>query len=219
MVMSTDLALFFTRLLLLPWLTNQDVRQDGCGDSRDPFSLGWRWYWLHHKEVTASFVTRSEWALRWRLNTGIIGQGRINSWRARQHAAPWFWKVITVLLNTVNVQGIVFHSESQSAFSCLLAANPLSPPFTQRFRFLSLPHCPHPSPLLYPPGSELRILIPCGPLWPPPPAAFSLVNEIIARWGNVTLGFAYLFGNTSQRRMVNILLFTNNIHIIPLRWR
>lgn len=48
MVRRTDFGLFFTWLLLLPWHANQDVRQDGFGDSRDPFSGRWRWYWLRH---------------------------------------------------------------------------------------------------------------------------------------------------------------------------
>lgn len=164
MMMSTDLALFSTPLLLLPWLTNEDVRQDGCRDSRDPVSLGWRWYWLHHKEVTASLVTCSEWALRWRWNTGITGQGRINSWRAVQHAAPWFWEVIAVLLHIVNVQGIVFHSESQSAFSCLLAASPFHPAFSVPFP----PSLPPPTSSALSSWIWAPHLIPCRPLSPPP---------------------------------------------------
>ena len=45
----------FTWLLFLPWHTSQDVKQDGLGDSRDPFRIRWRWCWLHHKVIFCIF--------------------------------------------------------------------------------------------------------------------------------------------------------------------
>lgn len=122
--MNTDPDLFFTWLLLLFLAWKPRCWQDGFGDSRDPFSIRWRWCWLCHSVI----VNESNC-----LFCYLFRRSREVKIKHRDHWARRIWKVITVLLNSFNVLGIVFHIESPSAFSLSLAANSF-------FLFLFPPH-------------------------------------------------------------------------------
>lgn len=189
-------------------------------DSRGLFNIRWGWGWatmLYSVKVTASFVTCSEWPERWRLNTGIIGQGRINSWRTLQHTALWFWEVNLMFLLYWVSFSILNPTVLSAAVSCQPFLNQFSIPFPpsvprpQLSYFILLDFC-------------APQFTPCTPFSPPPPFAFFMANKIIVQCKpnykcKAAFVIAYLFGNISRRRMMNTLLFTNKIQVIPLNWR